>query len=176
MPSASSGGRDIHVHAGRRGIGTLPVLFVGVTVFVVVLVLNEGKIQAGYLRYIAIPRQHVSYRRPRVGFSRSAPSLSCSSSAILPPSMYNFSEDPRPPPALVSYPGSGSTLTRLLLEMGTHIYSGSVYGDFSLYNNSGHKFFGEFNTTRTSVGLPRLDCFQVCRPPAMASVMNDVSH
>ena len=151
MPSASSGGSDIHVHAGRRGIGTLPVLFVGVTVFVAALVLNEGKIQAGYLRYLAIPRQHVSYRRPRVGFSRSAPSLSCSSSAILPPSMYNFSKDPRPPPALVSYPGSGSTLTRLLLEMVTQIKTGSVYGDVSLYNNRRHQFLGEFNTTFVSV-------------------------
>lgn len=142
------------MQAGRRGIGTLPVLlFVGVTVLAVALVWNEGKIQTGYLRHIAIPRQHGSYRRPRVGFSRwSAPSLSCSSSsAMLPPSMYHFSEDPRPPPALVSYPGSGSTLTRLLLEMGTHIYSGSVYGDWSLYNNSGHQFFGEFNTTSVCV-------------------------
>ena len=165
--TASSGGRDINVpvHVGRRGIGTLPVLLAGVTVFVVVLVWNEGKIQTGYLRYIAISRQYASYRRPRVGFSRSAPSPSCSSSAVLPPSMYNFSEDPRPPPALVSYPGSGSTLTRLLLEMGTHIYSGSVYGDFSLYNNTGHKFLGEFNTTSVSVVKvrpSRVDEFGFC--------------
>ena len=152
MPSASSGGRDIHVHAGRRGIGTFPVLFVGVTVFVVALVLNEGRIQAGYLRYIAVPRQHVSYRRPRAGFTLSAPSLSCSSSLLLVhPSMYNFSKDSRPPPALVSYPGSGSTLSRLALEFSTQMLTGSVYGDVSLYNNKAHPFLGEFNTTKTCV-------------------------
>ena len=32
------------MHARRRGIGTLPVLFVGVTVFVAALVFNEGKL------------------------------------------------------------------------------------------------------------------------------------
>ena len=143
------------VHVGR----SLPILFIGAAVFVVALVLivlNEGKV-AGYLRYIAIPRQHVSYRRPKVG--------SCSSSSTLPPSMYNFTKDPRPPPALVSYPGSGSTLTRLLLEMVTQIKTGSVYGDVSLYNNSGHQFLGEFNTTFVSVvkvRLPRVDSFAFC--------------
>ena len=89
--------------------------------------------------------QYVS-RVPRV-FTRS--SASCPQPTH--PSMYHFSADPRPPPALVSYPGSGSTLTRLLLEMTTQVYSGSVYGDFSLYNNSGHPFLGEFNTTNVSV-------------------------
>ena len=39
----------------------------------------------------------------------------------------------------------------MLLEMATQVYSGSVYGDFSLYNNSGHPFLGEFNTTNVSV-------------------------
>ena len=35
--------------------------------------------------------------------------------------------------------------------MTTQVYSGSVYGDLSLYNNSGHPFLGEFNTTNVSV-------------------------
>ena len=134
---------------GRRR--TLPVLLAGVAAFVVVLVLNEGQIQAGYLRYIAVPRQHVSYRRPRAGFTLSAPSLSCSSSLLVNPSMYNFSKDSRPPPALVSYPGSGSTLSRLLLEFSTQMLTGSVYGDVSLFSNGAHPFLGEFNTTKTCV-------------------------
>ena len=129
------------------------MLLAGVAAFVVVLVLNEGQIQAGYLRYIAIPRQHVSYRRPRAGITRSA--LSCSSSPIH-PSMYKFSKDSRPPPALVSYPGSGSTLVRLVLELSTQFLTGSVYGDISLYNNSAHPFLGEFNTTKTCVVKVRL--------------------
>lgn len=150
MPSPSGGrGTCIHVHVRRRRALPTSILFAGVTGFVVALVLNEGKIQAGHLRYIAIPRQYGPYRRPRDGFAQSAPSLSCSS-PILPPSVYNFSKDPRPP-ALVSYPGSGSTLTRLLLEYASRVYTGSVYSDVSLYNNSGHQFLGEFNTTNTSV-------------------------
>mmetsp|Transcript_16865 Transcript_16865/g.48462 ORF Transcript_16865/g.48462 Transcript_16865/m.48462 type:complete len:353 (-) Transcript_16865:115-1173(-) len=144
MPPSSSGGSQ----SGRRRV--LPVLLAGATIIVMFFVaaLNEGRdLQAGYLRSISIPHQYVSYR-PGI-FARSPPTL-----ASCPPSpsseWYNFSKDPRPP-SLVSYPGSGSTLTRLLLEMATHIHTGSVYGDISLYNNSGHQFLGEFNTANVSV-------------------------
>ena len=128
--SASSGG------IRRRRMTTPPpvLLAAAVTAFVMVLVFSEGQIQAGYLRYISV-------------FTPS--SASCPRPAH--PSTYHFSTDPRPPPALVSYPGSGSTLTRLLLEMTTRVYSGSVYGDLSLYSNSGHPFLGEFNTANVSV-------------------------
>ena len=106
--SASSGGSR-----SRRMALPPMLLLAAVTVFVMVLVFSESQIQAGYLRYIATPRQYVS-RVSRV-FPRS--SVSCPQPAH--PSTYHFSTDPRPPPALVSYPGSGSTLTRLLLEITT---------------------------------------------------------
>jgi len=141
---------------GRSRRKTLPVLLLaGVTVFVVVLVFSEGQIQAGYLRYIATPRQYVSHRTTRVPvprvFTRSA---SCPQTPT-PPSMYHFSKDPRPPPALVSYPGSGSTLTRLLLEMATQVYSGSVYGDFRYVGLS----------PLSTVGIPTYMC-SLALPPA----------
>ena len=37
-----------------------------------------------------------------------------------------------PPPLLLSFPGSGNTWTRLLIEIGTGIYTGDIYTDHSL--------------------------------------------
>eukprot|EP01038_Epipyxis_sp_PR26KG_P005346 gene5346-7417_t len=39
-----------------------------------------------------------------------------------------------PPPALFTFPGSGNTWCRLLIEFGSGIYSGSMYNDASLYS------------------------------------------
>jgi len=47
------------------------------------------------------------------------------------------------PTALASYPGSGSTIVRLLIEMATGVWTGSIYRDLSLYNGSPHAFRGE---------------------------------
>mmetsp|Transcript_23985 Transcript_23985/g.70758 ORF Transcript_23985/g.70758 Transcript_23985/m.70758 type:complete len:313 (-) Transcript_23985:69-1007(-) len=51
-----------------------------------------------------------------------------------------------PPTALASYPGCGSTVTRLLIELATSRWTGSIYGDKSLYNNEPHAFRGEMTT------------------------------
>jgi len=40
--------------------------------------------------------------------------------------------DPRPVVGLVSYPGSGNTWTRYLLEGATGIFTGSLYNDIHL--------------------------------------------
>lgn len=45
---------------------------------------------------------------------------------------YNKGEDKRLPPMLYTFPGSGNTWARLLIEYGTGIYTGSVYNDKSL--------------------------------------------
>jgi len=62
---------------------------------------------------------------------------------VLPEPVFNSSCTPT---ALASYPGSGSTLTRLLLESTTGVWTGSVYGDVSLYNAQPHPFRGEKTT------------------------------
>lgn len=56
------------------------------------------------------------------------------------------------PTVLASYPGSGSTITRLLIEMTTGVWTGSIYGDASLYTSSPHPFCGEM-TTRNVVAI-----------------------
>mmetsp|Transcript_22031 Transcript_22031/g.63169 ORF Transcript_22031/g.63169 Transcript_22031/m.63169 type:complete len:383 (+) Transcript_22031:230-1378(+) len=56
------------------------------------------------------------------------------------------------PTVLASYPGSGSTITRLLIEMTTGVWTGSIYGDGSLYNSLPHPFCGEM-TTRSVVAI-----------------------
>ena len=50
------------------------------------------------------------------------------------------------PTVLASYPGSGSTITRLLIEMTTGVWTGSIYGDESLFTSSPHPFCGELTT------------------------------
>ena len=50
------------------------------------------------------------------------------------------------PTVLASYPGSGSTITRLLIEMTTGVWTGSIYGDESLYTSMPHPFCGEMTT------------------------------
>jgi len=47
---------------------------------------------------------------------------------------------------LVSYPGSGNTWIRHLIEQASGIYSGSIYGDIKLY--TGGKFFDTILCTR----------------------------
>ena len=47
------------------------------------------------------------------------------------------------PTVLASYPGSGSTITRLLIEMATGVWTGSVYNDGTLKKSSPHAFQGE---------------------------------
>ena len=47
------------------------------------------------------------------------------------------------PTALASYPGSGSTLTRILVELSTGVWTGSPYNDPSLLSNPTHPFLGE---------------------------------
>ncbi|KAL7545366.1 hypothetical protein ACHAWF_008718 [Thalassiosira exigua] len=137
-PSLAGRGRP-----GRRKF--LPIMLVGAAIAVILLggTLKQGRdLQAGYLRSIVIPRQY------RV-FPHSAPVTCPLSSSSSSPTTTSFSHNATPT-ALVSYPGSGSTLTRLLLERLTGIHTGSVYGDVSLYNNSGHQFWGEFNITNVS--------------------------
>ena len=56
-----------------------------------------------------------------------------------------------PATALASYPGSGSTLTRLLLELATGYHTGSVYGDRTLLENPAHPFLGEYHRTNVTV-------------------------
>lgn len=56
------------------------------------------------------------------------------------------------PTVLASYPGSGSTITRLLIEMTTGVWTGSIYGDESLYMSMPHPFCGEM-TTRNVVAI-----------------------
>ena len=56
------------------------------------------------------------------------------------------------PTVLASYPGSGSTITRLLIEMTTGVWTGSIYGDESLYTSMPHPFCGEM-TTRGVVAI-----------------------
>mmetsp|Transcript_40166 Transcript_40166/g.82653 ORF Transcript_40166/g.82653 Transcript_40166/m.82653 type:complete len:184 (+) Transcript_40166:262-813(+) len=73
----------------------------------------------------------------------------CSSFIFADPTNYSYVPG-SVPTALASYPGSGSTLTRLLLEVATEIYTGSVYGDVSLYNNTAHRFLGEFHRANVS--------------------------
>ncbi|XP_077291690.1 WSCD family member AGAP003962 [Arctopsyche grandis] len=43
--------------------------------------------------------------------------------------------DPKPPVALVSFPGSGNTWLRYLLQQATGIHTGSVYKDYGLLKN-----------------------------------------
>ncbi|KAK5638174.1 hypothetical protein RI129_012469 [Pyrocoelia pectoralis] len=43
-----------------------------------------------------------------------------------------FQEPPKPPVALASFPGSGNTWLRYLLQQATGIYTGSVYKDYGL--------------------------------------------
>ncbi|XP_076810344.1 sialate:O-sulfotransferase 1-like [Clavelina lepadiformis] len=52
----------------------------------------------------------------------------CDNIRLLPPANYNQT-------VLTSFPGSGNTWTRHLLERATGIYTGSVYGDKSLYKS-----------------------------------------
>ena len=61
------------------------------------------------------------------------------------------------PPYLISYPGSGNTFTRILIEYITNIYTGSVFNDYVLINEYGFK--GElycFNETSVIKLHPRL--------------------
>ena len=44
-----------------------------------------------------------------------------------------FIGDTHYPPLLISFPGSGNTWMRLLIEYSTGIYSGSIYADKSLF-------------------------------------------
>jgi len=49
------------------------------------------------------------------------------------PVLRSFLKTPRPPSLLYSFPGSGNTWLRLLLDHSTGVFSGSVYDDKGLY-------------------------------------------
>lgn len=98
--------------------------------------------------YYSYPRQYVRTAAITADTSRKHPHT-CSSFNFADPTDYSYVAG-SVPTALASYPGSGSTLTRLLLEVATEIYTGSVYGDVSLYNNSAHRFLGEFHLANVS--------------------------
>jgi len=54
-------------------------------------------------------------------------------------SRVNFQEDG--PPMLLSFPGSGNTWLRILIDCATGIYTGSIYSDTTLYDSlPGEKF------------------------------------
>lgn len=53
--------------------------------------------------------------------------------------------------ALASYPGSGNTLCRLMIETLSGIWSGSIYGDQSLYLGKHYSFRGEMTTSNVIV-------------------------
>ena len=56
-----------------------------------------------------------------------------------------------PVTALASYPGSGSTLSRLLIEQATGVLTGSVYKDTTLLNGRPYPYKGEFTEERVWV-------------------------
>eukprot|EP00961_Rhodomonas_salina_P082277 1106275-Rhodomonas_salina.2 len=50
---------------------------------------------------------------------------------------------PMPSTMLASYPGSGSTMMQMLLEVASGVLTGSIYGDNSLFKGEPYPFRGE---------------------------------
>ena len=90
---------------------------------------------------LSLGHSHTSTRRVRPGVQIGRKSLICTNyKRTHAQPAFNSSCIPT---VLASYPGSGSTITRLLIEMTTGVWTGSIYGDESLFTSLPHPFCGE---------------------------------
>lgn len=142
--------RVLHVVRVRGGASAIFVCSASLLLLAAAACIHRQQQFTSRFFFIYHPRQYSRAVPPvTAGTPRNHTQTTCPSFTFANPDNYRYIPG-SVPTALASYPGSGSTLTRLLLEVATEIYTGSVYGDVSLYNNTAHRFLGEFHRANVS--------------------------